>query len=269
MKNARVLNHFWLRLSAAKQAVLLLDYDGTLAPFSVERDQAKPYEGIREILIAIRNDTATRMIIISGRGIDDLLPLLGLDPPPEIWGCHGWERLDADGQRMLANLPEPATEGLRQAERWIKNEDLASYCEYKPTSLALHWRGLPDHLVEELQSRVSNCWQTIALRSGLELHPFNGGLELRCPERNKGTAIQAILAELETDMPIAFLGDDLTDEDGFASLAGKGLSVLVHREPRKTSAELMIKPPDELIDFLNQWHSHAPRKTIVLERSLP
>ena len=268
MKNVQVLNHFWQRLSASKQSVLLLDYDGTLAPFCVERDQAKPYDGIREILIAIRNDTATRMIIVSGRGIDDLLPLLGLDPPPEIWGCHGWERLDADGQRTVANLPQPAAAGLREAERWIENEDLASYCEHKPTSLALHWRGLPDYMVEELQSRTSNGWQTIALRSGLELHPFNGGLELRCPDRNKGTAIQAILAELEPDMPIAFLGDDLTDEDGFASLSGKGLSILVHCEPRKTYAELIIKPPDELIDFLNHWYDHAPRKILVAERCL-
>lgn len=57
MKNVQVLNHFWQRLSAAKQAVLFLDYDGTLAPFCAERDQRKPYDGIREILTAIRHDT--------------------------------------------------------------------------------------------------------------------------------------------------------------------------------------------------------------------
>lgn len=269
MHKNRQLDQFWQHLSAARGAVLLLDYDGTLAPFRVARDQAIPYPGVREILTAIRRDTATRLVIISGRAIDDLLPLLGLDPPPEVWGCHGWERLDALGRRIPVALPEPAVAGLREAGRWLDQAGLAGCCETKPASLALHWRGLPETEVESLRLRTISGWQPIAARAGLEVHPFNGGLELRCPGRSKATAVQTILAELEDDWPIAFLGDDLTDEDGFAALADRGLAVLVREAARATHAGLRLKPPEELIDFLSAWREHAPGKARDPQRKLP
>jgi trehalose-6-phosphatase len=44
------LETFWQQLQTAPQKVLLLDYDGTLAPFHLERNKAFPYPGVREIL---------------------------------------------------------------------------------------------------------------------------------------------------------------------------------------------------------------------------
>ncbi len=262
----RRLAAFWDQLAAAKSAVLLLDYDGTLAPFCVDREQATPYPGIRELLISIRRDTATRLVIITGRAIDVLLPLLDLAPPPEIWGCHGWERLAADGRRLPVELPEPAVAGLGEAGRWVRAAGLEPYCERKPASLAIHWRGLAEAQIDHLAARVSAGWQPVAERSGLEVHPFNGGLELRCPGKNKGTAIKTILAESARGEPVAFLGDDLTDEDGFAALAGQGLGVLVSDSPRPTRARVRIEPPAELLDFLARWHAVAPRSAAASER---
>ena len=57
------------------------------------------------------------------------------------------------------------------------------------------------------------------------------------------------------DAPIAYLGDDRTDEDAFRALQGRGLTVLVRQELRPTSAELWLRPPDELMHFLNDWLS--------------
>ena len=51
----------------------------------------------------------------------------------------------------------------------------------------------------------------------------------------------------------AYLGDDLTDEDAFKAIKGKGIGVLVREEPRKTAADIWIKPPDELLSFLSNW----------------
>lgn len=269
MHKTRRLQVFWQRLSAAQEAALLLDYDGTLAPFRVNRDKALPYAGIRSILTAIRRHTVTRLVIISGRAIDDLLPLLGLEPPPEIWGCHGWEKLDANGRRAPVALPAEAASGLREADRLLGQAGLVDFIERKPASVALHWRGLPQAQVAALRSRVTACWQPIAERTMLEVHPFDGGLELRCPGRSKATAVKTILAEIDKDAPIAFLGDDLTDEDGFAALAGKGLGVLVRSEARPTHAAMLLRPPQELIAFLSAWRDHAPARVFSKGRELP
>jgi len=67
MRTNFMFDDFLIELNEAKQAVLLLDYDGTLAPFAIERDQAVPYQGVRKLLSKIRQDTNTRLIIISGR----------------------------------------------------------------------------------------------------------------------------------------------------------------------------------------------------------
>ena len=72
------LDSYWQRLPSASQRVLLLDYDGTLAPFHRERDKALPYPGVREILGKIQQTGQTRLIIITGRSIKDIIPLLGL-----------------------------------------------------------------------------------------------------------------------------------------------------------------------------------------------
>lgn len=255
-----MLHQFWINLTAAKHAALLLDYDGTLAPFRIERSEAVPYPGVREKLVEIIADTATRLVIISGRAIDDLLPLLGLDPPPEIWGCHGWERLEANGRRPAINLPQAARTGLDKARRWLAEQKLSEHSETKPASLAIHWRGLSSGQSKTLHDRVLAGWQPIADEYKLEIHPFNGGLELRCPGRDKGAAISTILATLDPGTPVAFLGDDLTDEDGFAALKSHGLGVLVTAEPRQSQADLQIRPPAELLDFLDNWHINAPRK---------
>ena len=255
-----MLDQFWIDLAGAKHAALLLDYDGTLAPFRVERAEAVPYPGVRQRLTEIIEDTATRLVIISGRAVDDLLPLLGLDPPPEVWGCHGWELLAANGRRPEIHLPPLARAGLDKAGLWVAEQKLSGFCETKPASIAIHWRGLSAGQVQELRDRVLAGWQPFANEYELEIHPFNGGLELRCPGRDKGTAVSSILASLEKGTQVAFLGDDQTDEDGFEVIKSRGLGVLVGAEPRQTHAGLQITAPAELLDFLDKWHTNAPRK---------
>ena len=76
---------------------LLLDYDGTLAPFRVDRFQARPWAGVRELLTRIQQQGRTRMAIISVRAAREIEPLLGMDPPLEVWGLHGAERLFPNG----------------------------------------------------------------------------------------------------------------------------------------------------------------------------
>ncbi|MCD6525557.1 MAG: hypothetical protein J7K75_01020 [Desulfuromonas sp.] len=83
---------------------------------------------------------------------------------------------------------------------------------------------------------------------------------MRCPGKSKATALNSILADSNPRQPIAFLGDDLTDEDGFEAIKGRGLGILVNSELRSTYAELQITPPEDLLNFLSAWRTNAPAK---------
>ena len=73
------------------------------------------------------------------------------------------------------------------------------------------------------------------------------------PARAKGDAVRTILDEIGPEVPVAYLGDDITDERAFLALGARGLTVLVRPEWRKTAAALWIRPPEGLQDFLTRW----------------
>lgn len=251
------LDRFFADLGTVRERALLLDYDGTLAPFRVERDKAVPYPGVRALLCAILEAGHTRLVVISGRAARDVIPLLGIEPHPEIWGSHGWERLLPDGTYQPAELDVRFAQGLAAAQRWVAEHGLADRCELKPASLALHWRGLEPRTASTLQDIVMQQWAVLAQATGLVPHAFDGGIELRAPGRDKGHAVETILTEMGAGAVVAYMGDDLTDEDAFKALKGRGLGVLVRPELRPTAADLWLQPPEELRAFLARWQHLA------------
>lgn len=246
-------------LHTAPARALLLDYDGTLAPFREERDRAVPYPGVRGELTRILRARHTRLVIVSGRWTRDLLPLLDLEEVPEIWGSHGWERLRPDGTLEIGEMDAAALGGLDAAHEWAVTEGVEFRAETKPGCLALHLRGLEPAAGEELRGLALARFRPLARRTGLELHAFDGGIELRAPGRSKADAVRTVINELPRGAAMAYLGDDRTDEDAFRSLSGGGLSVLVRSELRPTAADLWLRPPEELLDFLRRWRTEAGR----------
>lgn len=244
---------FFHDLTAAEARVLMLDYDGTLAPFREKRDEAVPYPGVREALGEIVARAQTQLIIISGRAIGDLVPLLGLDPAPEMWGSHGWEHRTPEGRTERMPLPPEIESALSEARRIASHCGFDRHCEEKPVGLAIHWRGLPEAEREKLCASVKREWNPILGPNLFDLHEFDGGLELRAPGRDKGRVVKEILATLPQDAVCAYLGDDNTDEDGFIALRGRGLTALVRAELKQTNAEVWIKPPGDLLTFLQRW----------------
>jgi trehalose-phosphatase len=248
---------FWQQLQTASQKVLLLDYDGTLAPFQLERDKAFPYPGVREAVEKIQASGKTRLIIVSGRALEDLLPLLGLKHLPELWGSHGFEHRLPDGTLLVQEMDAKCLLNLEKAYKWMTNHGYEGDCEKKPSSIAFHWRGSEKDRRRQLEETVRNAWSPLTKGIDLEIHSFDGGLELRCAGFHKGGAVRKVLAECDQDVSMAYLGDDLTDEDAFKALKGKGLSVLVRETYRDTLADCWLRPPDELLEFLQNWHTFS------------
>lgn len=258
---AEKLESFFGTLRSGASPLLLLDYDGTLAPFRLNRFQARPWAGVRALLECIRRQGRTRMVVVSGRPAGEIAPLLGLEPALEVWGLHGAERLYPDGRRELEEAAPHARQKLDELRELLRRDSLGGLFEDKPNAVVMHWRGASPHKAMLIEKRTRQLFEPLAQMDGLGLLEFEAGLELRVG-RDKGAAVEAILSEADPDAPVAYLGDDLTDEAAFRvvnTVGPRGLSVLVRRNWRETDAEVWLRPPEELKGFLEKWQLAASR----------
>jgi trehalose 6-phosphate phosphatase len=251
LKNHFDIEDFLRKLKTGSPRLLALDYDGTLAPFKVNPYQAVPYKGVRELLNKVMENPLNSVVIISGRWTKDLLALLELEKRPEIWGSHGIERLKPDGSYETTPMDKKALNGLVEADEWLSSINLKLRAEQKPGCVALHWRGLDKKSIQKEIEKVTKELQIIARKSGLIFQEFDGGIEIRVPGRNKGDAIHSIISEAKENVIPMYLGDDITDEDAFKAIKGKGVGILVRKELRDTLADIWLKPPNELLKFLS------------------
>ena len=254
--NVAELDRFLATVAHSRVSALLLDYDGTLAPFSTDRQRAFPYPNVVPLLQQIMASGRTRLVIITGRSAPQVRFLLGMNPDPEIWGSHGFQRLRPDGTCENPSLDPQVEQALWDAKEWLAQQNLQHLAEVKPGGIAIHWRGLPEARASEVRDRALRGWFPVAQHASMSLLEFDGGVEIRVPDVDKGDAVRTLLGEMDSHVPVAYLGDDATDEPAFealGTLGTRGLSVLVRPVLRKTSAKFWLKPPDELVDFLLRW----------------
>jgi trehalose-phosphatase len=237
----------------AAQRVLMIDYDGTVAPFATDRSRAFPYPRVPKLLDVVAKTCSTRVIIITGGPADRIGPLLGLRPSPETWGAYGLERLTADGRHQGVEIPDETFDALSQAEQLLKENGLEKSLEISPGAVAIHWRGFTAQEILEVRTKAYRILNPLAAHSGLVVADFDGGVEIRLASASTGDAVRSVLTEIDKDAAIAYLGDDTPDEDAFRILNGRGLTALVRPKYRFTAAQVWLRPPDDLVGFLNAW----------------
>jgi trehalose 6-phosphate phosphatase len=256
-REAEKFDHFFKSLTKAEAPLLLLDYDGTLADFRIDRFTARPWAGVREVLNEIQTDKRTQLRVITGRPAGEINSLLQLDSPVEVWGLHGAERLHVDGCRELQEAPAEALQKLDELREQLRRDAFGGLFEDKPNAVVMHWRGLSPHRAKLIEQKTRALFEPAAQVAGLSLLPFESGIELRVG-RDKGGAVEAIVGQAAPGTPVVYLGDDLTDEAAFQAVNGMEnphLSVLVRRASRVTAAEVWLRPPEGLRWFLRQWEN--------------
>jgi trehalose 6-phosphate phosphatase len=249
------LEDFFCGFARGARPHLLLDYDGTLAPFRVDRFKARPWAGVRELLAAIQRQGRTRMVVVTGRPAAEIGQLLELDPHLEVWGLHGAEHLYPDGRRELEQPASAVWQKLQELRERLRQDSMGGLFEDKENAAVMHWRGASANKAKLIEQKTRALFEPLAQMDGLGLLEFEAGLELRVG-RDKGGAVEAILKEAGPGDPVAFLGDDITDEAAFRvvnAFGAHGLSALVRREPRQTAADVWLRPPGELKEFLKRW----------------
>jgi trehalose-phosphatase len=262
------LQEFFTSFARARSALLLLDYDGTLAPFRIDRFKARPWAGVRELINRIQSPAvpsiATRIVFISGRPAAEIGPLLGAERPVEVWGLHGAEILHSDGTHELEEPPQATRAKLDEFRAQLRRDSFGGLFEDKPNAVVMHWRGATPRKAQQIAERTRALLEPLAHLEGLTLLEFESGLELRSG-RDKGGAVRTILADEGNEAaqnPVAFLGDDITDEAAFAAVnvsSRPHLTALVRNTQRETAAAVWLRPPGEIRRFLRKWIAACSR----------
>ncbi len=249
------LQKFFRTFKSHSTALLLLDYDGTLAGFRVDRFQARPWAGVSDLLVRIQQQDKTRIAVITGRPAEEIPKMLVLNPAVEVWGLHGAERLYPDGRREMEQQSPEVRAALDDLRQKLNRDAFGGLFEDKPNAAVMHWRGKSPEQALEIEQRTRELFEPLARQIGLRLLQFEAGLELRAG-RDKGGAVRAILQESDPVSPVTYLGDDLTDEAAFAVVnasQGPHLSVLMRHKLRPTCADIWLKPPADMRTFLSMW----------------
>lgn len=234
-----------LDLLGAPDCALFLDFDGTLVDIAPLPDQVIVTDMLRTALPLLQARLQGRLALVSGRPINELDKLLAPLTLPAA-GVHGMERRGADG--VVRRLTPPDFALVRQAAQGLTARHPDLWVEEKHGALALHFRQAP-----ELQALCTDAMRVAVEASpGLLLMEGKMIVEVKSNAVSKGTAIRDFLAEA----PFAgyrplFIGDDTTDEAGFAqvqSIGGIGLKV----GPGPTVAQCRIASAEQLRIVLSQ-----------------
>jgi trehalose 6-phosphate phosphatase len=223
----------------ARAPVLLVasDYDGTLAPIVPDPSQAVPK---RESLVALRELAAlpqTSVAVISGRGLGELARLLGSPENLHLVGSHGSE-FDVDFAGSLPTHASSLRQRLREELAAIASRGPGFIIEEKPASIAFHYRNAPEH---EARQAIQAVAAGPALMDGVFTHHGKKVIELAVIPTNKGRALETIRHRAGASA-VLFFGDDVTDEDAFATLAGPDVGIKVG--PGLSHAPYRVDDPD-------------------------
>lgn len=229
------------------------DYDGTLSPIVDRPEDAVLSPAMRTVLE--RLGARCPVAIVSGRDLDDVHAMVGIDGLCYA-GSHGFDLLLADGTRTQHG--EEASDALGVAADLLA-ERLApiegARVERKRFAVAVHYRQVIETEVPTVQAAVEEVRHRL---EGLRLTGGKKIWELRPDiDWDKGAALLHLLEVLGLDRPDvvpAYLGDDLTDEDAFRVLEGRGVGIVVRGEDddRPTAADYALADTEEVRRLLER-----------------
>lgn len=228
---------------------LFLDVDGTLLAFASDPSAVIVDDRLRATLQRLHGRLDGALALISGRPLATLDRLFAPLRLPGA-GLHGLERRTHDSVPVPISAPD-ALHRIRGEAEALSARLPGTVIEDKGPALGLHWRMAPQH-GPQLRTFAEAALPRLP---GYRLQPGDHVVELRPGGADKGDAIAALLKQppFEGRMPV-FVGDDLTDEHGFAVVnARHGLSVLVGN---RTPSAAHFALPD--VAAVHAWLEGAP-----------
>jgi len=246
-------------LRSPGQALIGLDYDGTLSPIVSDPMAARPHPRAVPALRRLAPLTGT-LAVITGRPAREAVAIGGLDQVPGliVLGQYGRQRWEAG----TLTAP-PAPPGVDTARRELPavlaaaGADEGTWTEDKGDALAVHTRRAaePERALDLLRAPLAE----LAARAGLDLQPGRMVIELRPPGGDKGLALTQLRAERGSGA-VMYCGDDLGDGPAFeavASLRADGIPGLAvcsgsaEVTGLAALADLVVDGPDGVVSLLD------------------
>ncbi len=238
------------RVEDAENAVVYLDFDGTLAPMVDRIEDARMPDAVFDTLAALARDPRLTVVIISGRSLADLRRRIGI--PGLIYaGNHGFE-ITGDGLFHRVKEAEEHQPWLREALARLAEalRDIpGSQIEDKGVTASIHFRRVDPLLREKVQAIVRDLVRPddphLVLRDAKMVTEIRPRIEW-----DKGQAVLWIRRELHLTSSVEiYIGDDTTDEDAFRVLPD-ALTIHVGTS-QETLARYRLRDPGEVAVLLN------------------
>jgi trehalose 6-phosphate synthase/phosphatase len=237
------------RYRSSKRRLLLLDYDGTLAPIERTPDKAKPSNRVIRLLKQLAAVPKNTVVVISGRDRDNLENWLGM-LPIDLIAEHGtWvrRRTSKKWRTLERQTSHEWKEKVRDVLEVFVDRTPGALIEEKCSGLAWHYRMTdPDmgalrarELVEELKELLANMPLQVITGSKV--------IEVRCGNIDKGKAALEWISD-GYDFVLA-IGDDETDEDLFDVIPQDSWSIKVGAGDT-TKARFSVDSTDDAVCLL-------------------
>jgi trehalose 6-phosphate phosphatase len=249
-KIAEQINH-------SSKVLFLTDFDGTLTPIVEKPEMAVIGEDTRQLLHLLAKKLHFKVGIISGRALSDLKEKVRLNDIIYA-GNHGFE-IEGPGLSFISPI---AIKGVLVEDKGI--------------TLSVHYRQVEDEKVGDVEKKVKQAVGVSFLRGLFKVTQGKKVYDVKPSANwNKGKAIRLLMKKFGKGgrhsglLPI-YLGDDLTDEDGFQVVEkyGRGVTVHVGEFPNNSSARYFLRSPDEVGMFMSKLLNSAQRELICEQYSI-
>jgi trehalose 6-phosphate synthase/phosphatase len=240
--------------AGAQRRLLLLDYDGTLAPFVERPECAAPAPELLNTLRGLATDQRNQVVIVSGRDRESLDDWLG-ELPVRLVAEHGawvrpWDSASGRGDWQQAG-PGRARwkKRLRPIlERYVERIP-RSFIEEKTFSLAWHYRSADIATASTAAREMIDGLTNLTANTEIGVLQGHRVVEIKNERITKGGYYRAALADGGWDFELA-IGDDWTDETLFEVLPEEAWSIKVGSG--QTAARFRLAAPADVLALLEK-----------------
>jgi trehalose 6-phosphate phosphatase len=246
-----------------KKPAIFLDYDGTLTPIVPRPEDAVISDEMKNILKKVAEKFT--VAIVTGRDKEDVENLVGLDELIYA-GSHGYIITGPDGLFMEHPDSDKILPKLDEIEKVVheklKKKTEGTQVDRKRYAIGLHFRNArpeDEKVVYEIVDEILEKYPGHKKGEGKKIVEIKPDIDW-----HKGKAVEWIMDALELSdrddvMPV-FIGDDITDEDAFKALRGKGIGILVGGHGQKTAADYALKNVFQVREFFGKLLDHENNK---------